>query len=88
LAARHLNRDRSLFYYYIKLHNNYINDARIYPEYYNHYNNIKNKYYDMSDAVLQAKTEERKHQLLYDIECNIDKLERERKLIIESFVKC
>ena len=88
LAARHLNRDRSLFYYYIKLHKNYINDARIYPEYYNHYMNIKNKYYDMSDAVLQAKTEERKHQLLYDIECNIDKLERERKLIIESFIEC
>ena len=42
----------------------------------------------MSDAVLQAKTEERKHQLLYDIECNIDKLERERKLIIESFIEC
>ena len=83
-VPKYLNRDRSLFYYYAKLHDNYMTDARIYPEYFNHYNNIKTKYYDMSDALLRAKSEERMHKLLYDVDCNIEKLEKERQMIIDN----
>ncbi len=83
-APKYLNRDRSLFYYYIKQHEAFINDARIYPDYYNTYTSIKERYYDMSDAVMLAKTQEKKHRQLYDVECNIEKLERERKLLIDE----
>lgn len=83
-VPKYLNRDRSLFYYYDSLHQNYMTDARIYPEYFNHYNNIKAKYYDMSDALLRAKSEERMHKLLYDVDCNIEKLEKERQMIIDN----
>ena len=82
-VPKYLNRDRTLFYYYLKQHDNYISDARIYPQYYETYHTIRGQYYDMSDAVIQARTNEKMHQKLYEVECNIDKLERQRKLLID-----
>lgn len=79
-----LNRDRTLFYHYKKLHKSYMSDARTYPEYYRSYNKILGQYLNMSDAILQAQHEQRSHQLLYDVECDIEKLEKKRQMLIEQ----
>ena len=83
-VPKYVNRDRSLFYYYAKLHDGYMSDARIFPDYFKRYNKIKSRYYNLSDAIMQEKTEERKHKMLYDVECNIEKLEKKRQMLIET----
>lgn len=83
-VPKYVNRDRSLFYYYMKLHDGYMSDARIFPDYFKRYNKIKGRYYNLSDAIMQEKTEERKHKMLYDVECNIEKLEKKRQMLIET----
>jgi hypothetical protein len=83
-VPKHLKRDRSLCYYYMKQHDGYMSDARIYPDYYEAYTKICSQYYEMSDAVAREKHKNRTHQQLYQVEMHIEKLERERKYLIDT----
>jgi hypothetical protein len=79
--VKFLKRDRSSFYYYLKKHYSYINDARIYPEYNELYMKVYNRYNSLDDKLFDNEDKISKMLYLSEIENSIVHLEREKKTL-------
>lgn len=79
--ANYLNRDRSSFYYYLKKHYSYINDARIYPEYNDLYFKVYNRYNSLEDKLFDNEDKISKMLYLTEIENSLVQLERKKNVL-------
>jgi len=82
--ARYLKRDRTSFYHYQKKHEEYYEDARIYPEYNDLYERVRLRYHSQDDKLFDGTNKVEKMRALEQIKAKMNEYERQKEVLINE----
>lgn len=77
--TKYIKRDRTNFYHYGLKHEGYMSNPRIYPEYYQLYNRVKEVYFDNPEALFDGQSKHEKLIELQKVEVDLLTLRRKQK---------
>lgn len=78
MLREYLNRDRTSFHYYKKMHEKYMSNDLIYPEYNEMYEKVLNTYHTLQDRLFEEGGKLERQQFLIEVEQKIEEFERRR----------
>lgn len=82
--TEYVNRDRTNFYHYQKKHEGYMSDRRVYPEYFDLYNNVNDAYFSQLETLFDNETKNDKLVKLDEIEKDIRNLQRKHSKLTKA----
>ena len=82
--TEYVNRDRTNFYHYQKKHEGYMSDRRVYPEYFDLYNNVNDAYFSQLETLFDNETKNDKLVKLDEIEKDIRNLKRKHSKLTKA----
>tara|TARA_R110000764_G_scaffold85788_1_gene166431 strand:- start:188 stop:625 length:438 start_codon:yes stop_codon:yes gene_type:complete len=82
--TEYVKRDRTNFYHYQKKHEGYMSDRRVYPEYFDLYNNVNDAYFSQLETLFDNETKNDKLVKLDEIEKDIRNLQRKHSKLTKA----
>lgn len=82
--SEYIDRDRTNFYHYQLRHEGYMSDRRVYPEYYDLYNEVNYVYFSQAETLFDNETRTEKILKIDEIDKDIRSLRRQKQKLSKA----